>query len=110
MTEEIRDLLGRYLAGELSAGELGRALPDGWELDESGDRAARALVLRIVGNLSEFQNGDLTETELRERLGILIPSTRAYWWGQVVARNSATTSRRQDEAVRAGISREVAPA
>jgi hypothetical protein len=79
MTEEIRDRLGRYLAGELSASELARELPDGWDLDEYGDRDARALVLRIVGNLSEFQNGDLNEVELQDRLRVVLPSARTYW-------------------------------
>jgi hypothetical protein len=110
MTEEIRDLIGRYLAGELSATDLARQLPDGWDLDESGDRDARALVLRVVGSLSELQNGDLSEDGFRERLGILIPSNRAYWRGQVLTRSGSTATRRQEAAVPAGRSREVAPA
>src|SRR5215218_1581312 len=110
MLEKVHDLVGRYLAAELSADELQVRLPDGWELDGSEDRDARRLVLLIMGNLAEFSNGDLSEPQLRERLGILTPSVRTYWWGQMVTRSGSATSQPEGTAVQAGRSREVAPA
>jgi hypothetical protein len=79
-------------------------------MDRSGDRDARRLVLLIMGNLAEFFNGDLQESELRQRLGLLTPSTRTYVRGQQVAHLSATRNRSQEATVPAGTSREVAPA
>ena len=110
MLNEIHDLVGRYLGDDaFSAEQLQTELPDGWELDRSGDRDARRLVMLIMGNLAEFFNGDLAEDQLRERLGILTPSVRTYWWGQTVTRAGSTTQP-QEAAVLAGKSREVAPA
>lgn len=110
MLDELHDLVGRYLADELSADELQVRLPDGWDLDRSDDREARRLVLLIMGNLAEFSNGDLSESQLRERLGILTPSVRTYWWGQMVTRSGSTMSQPVGATVQAGKSREVAPA
>lgn len=110
MLDEIHDLVGRYLGDEITAAELQVRLPDGWDMDRSGDRDARRLVLLIMGHLSEFFNGDLPENELKERLGLLTPPTRIYWWGQRVSRLGFTASLSEATPVRADRSREVEPA
>jgi hypothetical protein len=68
MTEEIQAAVARYLGGRITVDELESGLPDGWEMDEKGDREARTLVLRIIGYLSEFRNGRLPEPVLRRKL------------------------------------------
>jgi hypothetical protein len=64
MLEQIRMSLVEYLAQRLTAAELARRLPDGWELDEAGDSVARRLTLKAMGYLAEFQRGDRTDAEL----------------------------------------------
>jgi hypothetical protein len=61
----IRDLIARYLAGEISTGELTDSLPDPWDLDEAADPVATALAMRVVGSLASYEAGDRTEEDLR---------------------------------------------
>jgi hypothetical protein len=68
MLDRIRETVALYLAGRISANELPARLPDGWETDQAGDEHAARLVLRILGYLAEFQNGTLSESDLRMRL------------------------------------------
>jgi hypothetical protein len=65
---EVRDQIARYLATDISAVALEVSLPDGWDLDQARDPQLRRLVLTVLGYLSEFRNGDLSEDELRMRL------------------------------------------
>jgi hypothetical protein len=82
MTDEIREQVDRYLAGEVDVDDLETSLPDGWQLDQSRDGDARRVVLRIMGALAEFRNGDLTESHLKDRLRGLFPSARTHWIDQ----------------------------
>jgi hypothetical protein len=65
---KIRALVARYVAGELPLDELERSLPDGWELDQAGDRTLRRFVLQIMGRIAEFRHGDYDEAALRKNL------------------------------------------
>jgi hypothetical protein len=77
----VRRVLGDYLSGKVSLAQLTRALPDGWELDEAEDASLRSLTFSVMGAISEFDRGDLTEAELRDRLvplvGFLITHSEA---------------------------------
>jgi hypothetical protein len=79
MIDRIREIVARYLSGDISADELEVQLPDGWEMDRDGDEDARRLVLRIIGYVAEFQNGDLNEADFVDRLRLAMPSARTYW-------------------------------
>jgi hypothetical protein len=68
----IRDLISRYLAGDIDAGRLNHLLPDAWELDESGDEAATDLALLTIGYLAGYQSGDRSEPQLRDALAQLV--------------------------------------
>ncbi len=63
----VRDLIARYVAGSISAADLANALPDGGQLDDADETTAN-LVLRTMGYLSEYENGDLADHELRAAL------------------------------------------
>lgn len=93
MIDEIHNVLGRYLADEVSVAELQVSLPDGWDMDQSGDVDARRLALQIMGNLAEFFNGDLAEDDLRSRLTALMPPLKPQWftYGPVEQRGSSAT-------------------
>lgn len=113
MLDEIRDHVGRYLAEETSARDLATRLPDGWDIDQSSARDARQLLLRIMGYLAEFQNGDRDEDELREELRALFPPVRTYWIEQARRTTKGGTVAHvmpQTAPVSAGRLREVAPA
>jgi hypothetical protein len=69
-------LLVRYVAGIITASELARRLPDGWELDQQDDPELRRLVLRTMGYLAGYQNGVHGEFDLKQALRSLILS-----WG-----------------------------
>lgn len=68
----IRNVLVRYLAREVSADELSRRLPDGWDLDEANDPDADDLALLAMGYLAGYHGGDRNEDELRRALRQLI--------------------------------------
>jgi hypothetical protein len=93
MTDEIHELVGRYLRDEISVSELQVGLPDGWDMDQSGDETARRLVLRIMGNLAEFFNGSIDEDALRSRLSPLLPPLQPQWYtyGSYVDQGSTAT-------------------
>lgn len=64
----VRTEVARYLAGMITAEELERGLPDGWELDETGDDELRRVTLVVMGRLAEYFEGDLAEPDLRRTL------------------------------------------
>jgi hypothetical protein len=72
MIDHVRSIIIEYLAGRFSADELATRLPDGWELDEAGDAAARDLTLLVVGYVAELERGDRSESALREVLISLV--------------------------------------
>ena len=45
----VREMLARYLAGDVNADRLGELLPDAWDLDEANDPAADDLALLALG-------------------------------------------------------------
>jgi hypothetical protein len=70
---EIRELVAQHLDGDLSADALEDQLEtEAWVLEDEPARTLAATVLRL---LSEFTNGDWTDSELDERLGAI---TRSY--------------------------------
>ncbi len=71
----IRDLISRYLAGDMDAAELNDLLPDGWDLDEADDPGASELALLALGFLAGYQSGDRDEDALRIALAGLISDT-----------------------------------
>src|SRR5947208_15015128 len=71
----IRDLISRYLIGDITADELSDQLPDGWELDEANDPGASDLALLAMGYLAGYQSGDRDEAALRDALAQLISDT-----------------------------------
>ncbi len=63
---DIRDLLARYLAGNLALSGLGRELSSAaWGIEAGEDRDAVALLHELELGLAEHSNGDWTEDELR---------------------------------------------
>ena len=79
MLDQLREDIALYLTDMIDADELQRRLPDGWETDQTGDETITRLVLRILGYLSDFQNGNLGESDLTDRLRLVLPSARTYW-------------------------------
>lgn len=75
LEELIREAVSAYLDGSIDAGELNARLPDGWDLDESGDQNAAELALLAIGYLAGYQAGDRSEDELRGALNNLISPT-----------------------------------
>ncbi len=71
----IRDLISRYLSGDITADELSDQLPDGWQLDEANDPAASDLALLAIGYLAGYQSGNRDEDELRTALGEMLSGT-----------------------------------
>jgi hypothetical protein len=94
MLDRLRENVALYLDGKIDAVQLQQRLPDGWDTDQAGNATVTRLVLRVIGYLSEFQNGDLSEADLRDRLRLALPSARTYWIEQarrtVVAGSDAT--------------------
>ena len=64
----VRNQLGLFVNGYLSADRLNDLLPDTFELDEAGDPALMALVMRAIGYLAEYQAGDRQEEDVRRAL------------------------------------------
>ncbi len=63
---DIRDLLARYLAGDLPLADLSLRLASAvWDIEGSGDQHTVALLHELELGLAEFDNGDWTEDELR---------------------------------------------
>ena|ERR1035437_1349480 len=74
---EIRKLIANYIAEEIPAAGLADRLEDlAWDLEEEPARGVAAAALLL---LSEHENGDWTDEELRERLGAI---SRMYWFDQ----------------------------
>ena len=72
---EIREAIRRYITGDLDAPTLEDRLEAvAWDMP-----AAQRLVADALRLLAEHANGDWTDSELRERLGVL---TRTYWFEQ----------------------------
>lgn len=65
----LRDRIARYVASIITLDELTRSLPDGWELDQADDPDARRLTLLVTGFVTDYERGNLSASELRERLG-----------------------------------------
>lgn len=65
-------LLVRFVANVISWQQLEMELPDGWELDQRDDAAARSLALAAMAYLAEFENGDRDAPDLREAIRSLI--------------------------------------
>jgi hypothetical protein len=65
MIDHVKSIIIEYLAGRITARDLAVGVPDGWELDESGDTEARDLTLRVLGLLAEHERGDRDERTLR---------------------------------------------
>jgi hypothetical protein len=61
-------MLVRYVAHVISAERLERDLPDGWDLDRQSDADVRSLVLRTMGYLAEYRNGERSENDLRQAI------------------------------------------
>src|SRR5215217_1824093 len=69
MIDRVRETIARYLSGAIDADDLAAQMPDPWEIDRAGgDEAVRRLVMRVIGYVTEFQNGDSSEPRLRDRL------------------------------------------
>lgn len=64
----VRDTIALFVEGYITASDLNDRLPDGWDLDQASDPATTDLVMLVIGYLSEFHNGDLSEKSLREAL------------------------------------------
>lgn len=64
----VRDLISRYVAASITVDELNHLLPDGWDLDESGDPVTKELVLRTVGYIADHHRDMLSEDEIRREL------------------------------------------
>jgi hypothetical protein len=64
----VRESIALYVEGFITPGGLSDRLPDGWDLDEASDPGTTDLVMLVVGYLSEYQDGDLTEETLRREL------------------------------------------
>ena len=76
MIDHVKSIIIEYLAGRITARDLAVGVPDGWELDESGDTEARDLTLRVLGLLAEHERGDRDERTLRTVLMEPVVSTR----------------------------------
>jgi len=72
MIDEVKKTIQAYLARQVDVDDLGLLLPDGWELDRSGDVKAQTMTLYAIGYLAEYQRGDRTEEKLREALAQLV--------------------------------------
>lgn len=72
MAQAANQAIALYLANEVAVTDLWDMLPDGWEMDQAGNEEERQLVLQVMGNLSEYQRGDLDEEALRARFAALI--------------------------------------
>ncbi len=73
---EIREKLARYLGDEISLQEFRDwFLPQGWNVDRRAAASTAELAHEVELLLSEFDHGDWTESELRERF---IPLLTAY--------------------------------
>jgi hypothetical protein len=91
MIDRVRETIARYLSGAIDADDLAAHMPDPSELGRAAaDETIRRLVLRVIGYVTEFQNGDSTEAELQDRLRLVLPSSRTYWIDQ--ARRTAVAS------------------
>jgi hypothetical protein len=74
---EIREKIHAYITGDESAAALAEWLQDAtWDI-ESESSATRKLAHDAGRLMDEWENGDWTEAELRERLGVL---NRMYWF------------------------------
>jgi hypothetical protein len=71
----VRDTIALYVEGYITVADLNGRLPDGWDLDEAADPATTDLVMLVIGYLSEFHDGDISEDLLRRAL-----ARRARWW------------------------------
>lgn len=74
LERSVRDLIARYVAGMITLAALGQVLPDGWDLDAADEPEAKRLVLLTVGCISDYERGNLPESEVRGRL-----SAEASW-------------------------------
>ena len=75
MAEEILRHIRDYLDGTSSRIEFENwFLPATWNLSEEKEPAAHALSAQVYLALAEFDNGDLDEAELRERLAEVVSS------------------------------------
>jgi anti-sigma factor RsiW len=93
---EIRELVARYLeSNDIAPQELADRLEnESWELTAEPVATLAATVLRL---LAEHDNGDWTESELKERLGGV---TRNYWLDhapKTVLTGAASTVTLQDQ-------------
>jgi hypothetical protein len=89
---EIRERLARYLAGEVSLEAFATwFLPATWNVENEGADATRRLTFGILHLLVEHSNGDLSESDLRRKLGVL---GRTYWFEQAPRSGTVLTSSR----------------
>jgi hypothetical protein len=92
---EVREAIRDYIAGNVDARVLEDRLEDvAWDTPADPARKLTDDALRL---LAEQANGDWTESELREQLGVL---TRTYWFEQapkVVTGTSSTVIRQRVE-------------
>jgi hypothetical protein len=69
LTENIRERVTAYLAGELTRPELQEWLvAETWDVDQSGDPQAIDLTYEIKLALAEHSRGDISRTALHDRL------------------------------------------
>jgi hypothetical protein len=75
MVEEILRHIRSYLDGTFSRVEFENwFLPATWNLSEEQDPVAHDLSAQVYLALAEFDNGDLDEAELKERLAEVVSS------------------------------------
>ena len=102
---EIREQIARFVEHEMSLDELERVVTEATWAAEGG---LPADALRLV---SEYRNGDWTESDLRTKLWTL---SSTYWFDRapktVLLASHAVTIRPDVPAARAGRSREVGSA
>jgi len=78
LTNEIRDHLSRYLAGDATLSEFsGWLSPIVWDIEERHDAEAEELAYAIYLPMAEESGGYITEDRLREALRPLLAPTAA---------------------------------
>jgi hypothetical protein len=70
---ELRQELGRYLKGQCTLKEFEDwFVPRSWDFNQNSNPSLQKLVAQVELSLAEFSNGDWSEKELRQQLGILM--------------------------------------
>jgi hypothetical protein len=77
---ELRQELTRYLKGQCKLKDFEDwFVPSSWDFNRNTNPSLQKLVSQIELSIAEFSNGDWSEIELRQQLGILMTNYEIYY-------------------------------